>query len=155
MNSIIYLDNSATTKPCDTAIEYINNALKNSWGNPSSLYDLGVASEVTIDSVREDIASIIDANENEIYFTGSGTEANNIAILGAANALKRRGNKIVTTSVEHPSVLNTMKHLEENGFEVTYIAPEADGHILAEKFISAIDEKTILVSVVVRGGEFR
>ena len=110
MNSIIYLDNSATTKPCDTAIEYINNALINSWGNPSSLYDLGVASEVTIDSVREDIASIIDANENEIYFTGSGTEANNIAILGAANALKRRGNKIVTTSVEHPSVLNTMKH---------------------------------------------
>ena len=153
MNSIIYLDNSATTKPCDTAIEYINNALKNSWGNPSSLYDLGVASEVTIDSVREDIASIIDANENEIYFTGSGTEANNIAILGAANALKRRGNKIVTTSVEHPSVLNTMKHLEENGFEVTYIAPEADGHILAEKFISAIDEKTILVSVMLVNNE--
>lgn len=153
MSGIIYLDNSATTKPCETAIENINNALKTTWGNPSSLYDLGVDSEVLIDGVREDISSIIGAESNEIYFLGSGTEANNLALIGAANALKRRGNKIVTTSVEHPSVLNTCKFLEENGFEVTYISPEPDGHIDAEKFISAIDEKTILVSVMLVNNE--
>lgn len=153
MDDIIYLDNSATTKPCDMAIEYINNALKTVWGNPSSLYDLGVNSEMLIDNVRENVAELIGANSNEIYFLGSGTEANNLAIIGAANALKRRGNKIVTTSVEHSSVLNACKYLEEQGFEVVYISPDSNGHINADQVISAVDEKTILVSIMLVNNE--
>ncbi len=150
---MIYLDNSATTKPCEKAINALNYALNEVWGNPSSLYGLGLDAENLINDTRLKIADIINAREDEIFFTGSGTEANNLSIIGAVNSMKRRGNKIVTTSVEHPSVLNTLKHLEEQGFEVTYIKPEPDGNLSAEKVLSAVDEKTILVSVMLVNNE--
>lgn len=150
---MIYLDNSATTKPCEKAINALNYALNEVWGNPSSLYNLGLDAENLINDTRAKTADMINAREDEIFFTGSGTEANNLSIIGAVNSMKRRGNKIVTTSVEHPSVLNTLKHLEEQGFEVTYIKPEPDGNLSAEKVLSAVDEKTILVSVMLVNNE--
>lgn len=148
MQIMIYLDNSATTKPCESAISALNRALTEVWGNPSSLYGLGLEAENLINDTRLKIAEAINAREDEIFFTGSGTEANNLSIIGAANLMKRRGNKIVTTSVEHPSVLNTCKYLELQGFEITYIKPENDGNLSAEKVLSAVDGKTVLVSVM-------
>ncbi len=150
---MIYLDNSATTKPCEKAISALNISLTDCWGNPSSLYRLGIEAENTVNTTRKRIADMINAREDEIFFTGSGTEANNLSLIGAASLMKRRGNKIVTTSVEHPSVLNTCKHLSEQGFEVTYIKPEADGNLSAEKVLAAIDKKTILVSVMLVNNE--
>lgn len=150
---MIYLDNSATTKPCEKAINALNYALNEVWGNPSSLYGLGLDAENLINDTRLKIADMINAREDEIFFTGSGTEANNLSIIGAVNSMKRRGNKIVTTSVEHPSVLNTCKYLSEQGFEVTYIKPEPDGNLSAEKVLSAVDEKTILVSIMLVNNE--
>lgn len=148
MQIMIYLDNSATTKPCESAISALNRALTEVWGNPSSLYGLGLEAENLINDTRLKIAEAINAREDEIFFTGSGTEANNLSIIGAANLMKRRGNRIVTTSVEHPSVLNTCKYLELQGFEITYIKPENDGNLSAEKVLSAVDGKTVLVSVM-------
>jgi cysteine desulfurase len=148
LENFIYLDNSATTKPCETAIEKINDALYNGWGNPSSLYDFGIKAEMVINDVREKVADTIGANSNEIFFTSGGTESNNLAIMGTANALKRRGNKIITTTIEHPSVLNTVNHLKETGFEVIKIKPEPSGNVDAKKIIDQIDQNTILVSMM-------
>ena len=150
---MIYLDNSATTKPCESAIKAAEKAMCEAWGNPSSLHRLGVEAESIINETRSKIADTLGCREDEIFFTGSGTEANNMAIIGAAESLKRRGNKIVTTSVEHPSVLNTCKHLEENGFEVTYIKPQSDGHVLASDILNAVDNKTVLVTVMLVNNE--
>lgn len=150
---MIYLDNSATTKPCASAVIAANEAMCKAWGNPSSLHRLGVEAESIINETRSKIADTLGCREDEIFFTGSGTEANNMAIIGAAESLKRRGNKIVTTSVEHPSVLNTCKHLEENGFEVTYIKPQSDGHVLASDILNAVDNKTVLVTVMLVNNE--
>ena len=150
---MIYLDNSATTKPCASAVIAANEAMCEAWGNPSSLHRLGVEAESIINETRSKIADTLGCREDEIFFTGSGTEANNMAIIGAVESLKRRGNKIVTTSVEHPSVLNTCKHLEENGFEVTYIKPQKDGHVLASDILNAVDNKTVLVTVMLVNNE--
>ena len=150
---MIYLDNSATTKPCASAVIAANEAMCEAWGNPSSLHRLGVEAESIINETRSKIADTLGCREDEIFFTGSGTEANNMAIIGAAESLKRRGNKIVTTSVEHPSVLNTCKHLEENGFEVTYIKPQSAGHVLASDILNAVDNKTVLVTVMLVNNE--
>lgn len=150
---MIYLDNSATTKPCGSAVKAAQMAMCEAWGNPSSLHRLGVEAESIINETRLKIADTLGCREDEIFFTGSGTEANNMAIIGAAESLKRRGNKIVTTSVEHPSVLNTCKHLEGNGFEVTYIKPRNDGHVLASDILDAVDDKTVLVTVMLVNNE--
>ncbi|MBP3704890.1 MAG: cysteine desulfurase, partial [Clostridia bacterium] len=102
---------------------------------------------------RAIIAERLSAQPGEVYFTSGGTESDNIAILGAAYAKKRAGNRIVTTAIEHPAVLNTMAQLEKEGFEVVYVQPEADGNIPAEKFAAVIDAKTILVSVMTVNNE--
>lgn len=150
---MIYLDNSATTKPCDTAIKYINNSLGENWGNPSSLHIKGVFAEETLIKARADFAKSIGAQSNEIYFTSGGTEANNIAILGAAQKLKRRGNKIITSSIEHPSVKETIDHLEKEGYEIIRLAPDRNGVINSDDLYSAIDDKTILVSIMLVNNE--
>ncbi len=150
---MIYLDNSATTKPCESAQKAALKAMIEVWGNPSSLHRLGVEAEGIINETRSKIADILSCREDEIFFTGSGTEANNMAIVGAAESQKRRGNKIITTSVEHPSVLNTCAYLEQNGFEVTYIKPRDDGHISASDILNAVDDKTILVTMMLVNNE--
>lgn len=153
MKKIAYLDNSATTKPCKTAIQNINFALTDTWGNPSSLYDLGFRAQMLVDDTRKAVASVLRCRQDEIYFTGSGTESNNTAILGAAASRKKRGKRIVTTAIEHPSVLETVKRLESDGFEVVYLKPQANGVISLDDLKAAINQDTILVSIMLVNNE--
>lgn len=149
---MVYLDNSATTKPSPKAVEYINNALTEVWGNPSSLYRLGMDAEMLVSDARECIARSINATENEIIFTGSGTEANNTAIMSAMHK-KAQGNKIITTAIEHPSVLETVKRLESQGFEVVRIGTDSNGIIDMDRLENELDSKTVLVSVMLVNNE--
>ena len=153
MKNIIYFDNSATTKPCEKAVEYINRTLTDNWGNPSSLHMLGINAETEISLTRRFIAKTIGAAEEEIFFTSGGTEANNIALVGAVLSRKKRGNRIVTTEIEHPSVLETINHLEKQGFEVIRLKPDKNGVISTEELYSAVNEKTILVSIMLVNNE--
>lgn len=153
MNEITYLDNSSTTKPCREAVDAVINSLGNNWGNPSSLHRLGIDAELAISDARSCVARLISSREDEIYFTGCGSESNNTAIIGAANARKKQGRKIVTTSIEHPSVLETVKRLENEGFETVYIRPDSSGKISAEQIYNAIDKDTALVSIMLANNE--
>ena len=151
MNQLVYLDNSATTKPCETAIKYINNSLLNNWGNPSSLHSLGLDAELEVTKARETIAKSISARADEIIFTGSGTEANNTAIMSVLNS---RNKKIITTKIEHPSVLDSCKQLEELfGFEVTYLDVDKYGKINLEQLKNSLRKDTILVSIMAVNNE--
>lgn len=149
----IYLDNSATTRVCKAAADKALYMMTECYGNPSSLHSKGFAAEKEMTAARAVIAEKLSAQPGEVYFTSGGTESDNIAILGAAYAKKRAGNRIVTTAIEHPAVLNTMAQLGKEGFEVVYVQPEADGNIPAEKFAAVIDAKTILVSVMAVNNE--
>ena len=153
MNEFVYLDNSATTKPCRQAIDNINLALNENWGNPSSLYDLGFNAQLLVDGTRTSVAKLLHCREDEIYFTGGGTEGNNTCLLGAAYARRKRGKRIVTTAIEHPSVLETAKRLENDGFEVIYLKPQKNGSISEEDLKTAINKETILVSIMLINNE--
>lgn len=144
----IYLDNSATTKPCQECVEKVLEVLTKKYGNPSSLHEKGLEAEREVEFARAEIAGKLNAKAEEIFFTSGGTEANNIAVFGGVAANKKRGKKIVTTAVEHSSVYNPMKKLEEDGFDVVYLRPNADGQLLVEQFEAAIDSDTIFVSVM-------
>lgn len=152
MEHIIYLDNSATTKPCPTAIKYINSALEDNWGNPSSLHTLGINAEISVTKARETLAQKIGARADEIIFTGSGTEANNTAIMSAL-AKKNTGNRIITSNIEHPSVLNTVKRLEDMGFEVIKLGCDANGEISLGELERSLNDKTVLVSLMLVNNE--
>ena len=141
-----YLDNSATTKPSKACVDAINKMLTESWGNPSSLHALGVSSAKEIILARSAVAESLGAEKEEIYFTSGGTEANNLALFGAVKAKKRLGNRIVTTAIEHESVLQSAQELEKQGFEVIYIQPDKYGFISEEQIKEAVNDKTILVS---------
>ena len=108
---MIYLDNAATTKPCDKAAEAMMQAVTE-FANPSSLHGAGLRAEKLITASRENIATILGVNGNDIYFTSGGTEANNLAVFGTADAMKKRGNRVITSKIEHPSVLEAFKKLE-------------------------------------------
>ena len=153
MKDITYLDNSATTKPCDEAVALMIESLKENWGNPSSLHSLGIKAEETTFACRSACAKTLSCREDEIYFTSGGTEANNIAIKGAVSSRAKRGNRIVTTAIEHPSVLQTIRQFEEKGFDVVYLKPKADGKISIDDLADAINEKTILVSIMLVNNE--
>lgn len=144
----VYLDNSATTKPCPQCVQAITHALTENYGNPSSLHKLGIEATKDIIRARQAIADSLNADKDEIYFTSGGTEANNLAVLGAAYANRRRGNRIVTTAIEHESVLQAAAQLETEGFEVVRLMPDAHGRITKEQIQSAIQADTILVSVM-------
>lgn len=150
LERIIYLDNSATTKPCNKAIEYINKALKEDWGNPSSLHSFGFSAELCMNEAREKIAKMLSAEAREIIFTASGTEANNTAIMNVQNS---RAKKIITSAIEHPSVLETVKRLEEKGFEIVKIDCDNNGIIDLQKLENAVDENTALVSIMLVNNE--
>ena len=152
MDNIIYLDNSATTKPCDKAIEYMTTCLKENWGNPSSLHLLGMNAENTVTSARECVAKSISANPTEIIFTSGGTEANNTAVMSALFR-KNRGNRVITTSIEHHSVLECFKKLENCGFEVIYLKPNRDGVISLEELENSLNSNTVLVSMMMVNNE--
>lgn len=148
-----YLDNSATTIVYKEVAEKVAEIMTVNYGNPSSLHSKGMEAENELIKARHIIAKSLGAEDNEIYFTSGGTEANNLAILGTVNALKRRGNKIVTTAIEHSSVYETMKNLETQGFQVVYIEPDKEGNISIEDFKAEIDSNTILVSLMAVNNE--
>lgn len=143
-----YLDNSATTRCSDGAFALMQKVYLEDYGNPSSLHMKGVEAERYIKDAREKIARTLKVSEKEIIFTSGGTESNNLAIIGTALANRRAGNEIVTTSIEHASVANPMKFLEEEGFHVTYLPVDADGIISLEDLKNAVTEQTILVSLM-------
>ena len=130
----------------------MNNALNQNWGNPSSLHLLGMNAENIVSSARECIAKSISAKPSEIIFTSGGTEANNMAIMSALSR-KNRGNRIITTAIEHPSVLETVKRLENEGFEVIYLKPDKNGIISLAELENSLNSKTILVSIMLVNNE--
>lgn len=153
LENIVYLDNSATTQPCNEAIVEITGALKRDFGNPSSLHILGFNAEKKIENTRREIADMINCDSSEVYFNSGGTEGNNTAVFGSAAARRKRGKKIVTTAIEHPSVLEPVRKLEEEGFEVVRIKPGSDGTVSSDSIIKAIDKDTILVSIMLVNNE--
>lgn len=145
---MIYLDNSATTKPDPSVLETFNKVSTNYFANPSSLHNLGAESEQFYDKVKSQVARLLKCETNEVIFTSGGTESNNLAIKGIANYYKNRGNHIITTEIEHASVYKACEQLEENGFEVTYLKVDNDGIIDLEELKQAIKKSTILVSIM-------
>ena len=152
MEHIAYLDNSSTTKPSKKAVEYITRALESNWGNPSSLHRIGMEAEIALNDARECIAHTVNARADEIFFTGSGTEANNTALLSVLKA-KGRGGRIITTAIEHPSVLETAKRLEDNGFEVVRLKPDNNGIIPLTELENTLNGNTLLVSMMLVNNE--
>ena len=143
-----YLDNSATTRRSKAAADKMVLLLTEDFGNPSSLHMKGVIAEKYINEAKKKIARTLKCQEKEIVFTSGGTESNNLAIIGSAMANQRAGKHIITTQVEHASVANTMKFLEDNGFEITYLGVDHDGRISLEELKAAMRPDTILVSIM-------
>lgn len=149
----IYLDNSATTKVCREAADAMMKMLTENYGNPSSLHKKGVEASVSLEKARETVANALSCSKEEIFFTTSGTTANNTAIFGAVNANRRKGNRIITTSLEHPSVNECMKRLEEQGFEIIRLKPDMNGAFSPMELMNAINQKTILISIMAVNNE--
>ena len=144
----IYLDNSATTKPFISVLEIMNKVYSEAYGNPSSKHQKGLDAENYLKSAKKIIADNLKCSEKEILFTSGGTESDNTALIGAAMAAKRRGNHIITTRIEHPAILETCRFLEKSGFEVTYLSVDKNGLISTDELKNALNEKTILVSIM-------
>ena len=148
-----YLDNAATTQVDPAVTEAIHDALVELWANPSSLYDPAVAAQDGIDTARGRIAKTLHCRKDEEYFTACGSESNNMSVWGAAKARRHWGSKIVVTGFEHPSVQLPIRALQEEGFTVTEIMPEADGHIDTQKFLREIDKNTVLAACMAVNNE--
>lgn len=144
----IYLDNSATTRVFPEVAERMNRIFLEEYGNPSSMHHKGVEAERELREARETLARILKVKEKNLLFTSCGTESDNLAIIGAARAASRRGKHLITTPIEHPAVLETMKYLESEGFEITYLPVDQDGLVSPEMVAEAVREDTILVSVM-------
>lgn len=143
-----YLDNSSTTKPCREVVDAAVDALTNRWGNPSSLHTIGDSANDLLAGCRKTVAHSLKASPDEIIFTGCGTDSDNLAVFGTVMALKRRGNRIVTTDIEHPAVDEPMKRLEEHGFEIIRLPVDDSGKISVSDLNEAVNAKTILVSLM-------
>lgn len=148
-----YLDNSATTRVSPLAAKKALWLMTECYGNPSSLHTKGMLAEQELINARKIIADSIKAKETEIYFTSGGTEANNTAIFGTAKSKIRQGKKIVTTAIEHSSVLEACEALEKQGYDVVYLTPNEEGIVTAEAIDNAVDSDTILVSVMAVNNE--
>lgn len=144
----IYLDNAATTKPCDEAVRAAVAAMTDNFGNPSSLHRAGLDAQLAMDGARKIIADSIGAEENCIYFTSGATESNNLALRGASAAYGRKAKRIVISAVEHASVEETAADLEKKGFEVTRVSPREDGRFYAADFVNACGEDVCLISMM-------
>ncbi|MDD6736116.1 MAG: cysteine desulfurase family protein [Clostridiales bacterium] len=149
---MIYLDNASTTKPSQGARDAALAAFEN-FGNPSSLHRLGMDAEKIIRNTGDDIARVLGVDAKNIYFTSGGTESNNTAIFGYVRGNKKRGNHIITTAIEHPSVLEPFHILEKEGFEVTYLPVDKSGAINLDDLKNALRSDTILVSVMTVNNE--
>jgi len=145
----VYLDNSATTKAFDAVGDLVRKVMCEDYGNPSSLHRKGMEAEQYVRSARETFAKILKVQEKEIFFTSGGTESDNLALIGTARAYKRRGNHLITTAIEHPAILNTMRYLEdEEGFRVTYLPVDQYGRVKLSALREALCKETILVSIM-------
>ena len=149
----IYYDNSATTRTREESAKLVYEMLTDCYGNPSSLHRRGFLAQQRLDKAREQTAETLGCQSGEIYFTSGGTEADNIAILGAARAQQRMGKKIVTTAIEHDAVLNTVKFLEGEGWEIVRLKPDREGKITAQQVLDAVDNQTVLVSMMAVNNE--
>ena len=147
-NLNVYLDNSATTKPCEKSVKKALEMMNEKFGNPSSLHMCGFTAKKEIDSARHTLSSFLGCEDKEVFFTPSGTVANNTAIFGTANAKRREGKKVVTTLLEHPSVLKCFENLNEQGFDVVFLKPNINGKIdiddvtLTQKYIVGLEKLT-------------
>ena len=150
---MIYLDNSATTKPCEATVEAMTKALTEGWGNPSALYNFGIDAARELRVARNKVAAAMGAEPDRVFFTSGGTEADNWAIFGAIKRMGKRGKHIITTAIEHHAVLNCMKELESQGFEVTYLQPDGLGNITLDSLKAALRKDTILVSIMMVNNE--
>ncbi len=152
MNTV-YFDNAATTRLDDEVLEEMLPYLKEEYGNASSIYKLGRRSKEAVEKAREQVASAINAKTEEIYFTSGGTESDNTIIRGIAYAYKNRGNHIITSKIEHPAVLETLKQLEKEGFTVTYVGVTENGIIDMDELEASITDKTTLITVMYANNE--
>ena len=150
---MIYLDNSATTKPCAEAVEAMTQALTENWGNPSALYSFGIDMAKQLRLARHQVAAAMGAEPDRVFFTSGGTEADNWAIFSTVKRLGKRGKHIITTAIEHHAILNCMKELEAQGFEVTYLQPDKTGTVTLAALKEALRKDTILVSVMMVNNE--
>ena len=150
---MIYLDNSATTKPCKEAVEAISQALTENWGNPSALYQFGIDAAHSLRAARTKVAAALGAEPDRVFFTSGGTEADNWAIFGTVKRFGKKNKHIITTAIEHPAVLNCMKELEAQGYEVTYLQPDKLGRISADSLKASLRKDTVLVSIMMVNNE--
>ncbi len=153
MPQFIYLDYNATTPVLREVRQEIQEVLERFWGNPSSSHQLGQKAKERLEQARSFVAKLINASPEEIIFTSGGTESNNMAILGVAMALSKRGKHMITSKIEHPSVLNPFVHLMEMGFEVDFVSPNKTGIIWPEKLATFFRPDTILCSVMLANNE--
>ena len=144
----VYLDNSATTQASAGVLKAVSAAMTDYYGNPSAMHSMGVMAENKVREARELLARLLKVEGKEIYFTSGGTEANNMALIGAAMANKRAGNRIITTQIEHASVSNTMAYLKEQGFEIVTLPVDRYGQVKMQALEEAMTEDTIMVSVM-------
>ena len=150
---MIYMDHAATTPVRPEVMEAMLPYFTERFGNASSLYTLAQQSRMALDEAREAVARVLDSRPSEVVFTSGGSESDNAAIKGAASALMRTGNHIITTSIEHHAVLHTCTFLEDSGFEVTYLPVDNDGLVDPDRLAAAITDKTVLVSVMLANNE--
>lgn len=151
--NIHYLDNSATTQVCEEAANAALWMMRENYGNPSSLHKLGILAETAVEEARERVAASLSAGTKHIFFTSGGTEANNTALFGAAEALKRRGDRVIVSAVEHSSVYESAKRLAQRGFDVQFAPVNTDGTVDIDALRDLLNEKTILVSVMAVNNE--
>ncbi len=150
---IVYLDHAATTYVKPEVFETMKPYFSEHFGNASSIYSLGRDSKKAVEDAREKVAKAIGAEPREIYFTGSGSEADNWALKGIAAAYKNKGNHIITSAIEHPAIMSSCKYLESEGFEITYVPVDSDGLVSPEQVRNAIKENTILISIMFANNE--
>jgi len=153
MRDIIYFDHASTTKTKEEVLKEMFPFFNMHFGNPSSTYSLGRDAKRKVEEAREKVAYAINANPKEIYFTGCGSESDNIALRGIANANKDKGNHIITSKIEHPAVLNTCKALEKEGYRVTYLNVNSDGIVELKELEKSINSDTILISIMAANNE--
>ena len=150
---MVYLDNSATTKPCKEAVEAMTDALLSNWGNPSALYRFGIDAATALRSARLKVAAALGAEPDRVFFTSGGTEADNWAIFSTIKRYGKRNKHIITTAVEHHAILRCMNELEHQGFEITYLQPDNKGNISLDSLKAALRPDTALVSIMMVNNE--
>lgn len=150
---MIYLDNSATTKPCKEAVTAMTDALNEHWGNPSALYGFGIDTAGMLRAARSKVANAMGAETDRVFFTSGGTEADNWAIFSTVKRYGRRNKHIITTAVEHHAILRCMNELEHQGYEITYLQPDEKGNISVDDLKGALRKDTCLVSIMMVNNE--